>query len=895
MGYSPSPQRALQYQQLLSPVSDLKDGICESPCMVTPIAGDGSSPDFFGGGQGSMDSQDDAESPIQFQILLEGSCVTPVLLRQASNEVRRPRTPRLPRIEIGPEPVSNLAPSLIAIPASRSPSPSLLPPVRLHSPALSLPDMPKPLRISTEMRRATAVQLSPAALKMLASDVPTVSILPSLDGSQYSDLHATSETPPTPIINNSLQGTLDWQNEALPLDFAALQTLQVLPGDYHATSPVDAVQSAQLPAFGFRLPTPPSHDEALGDTQLEDVQSSLAETFYRRPWEDVTEIESFQKAWDFYSSVPTSTPSPAPEVVTRQLRPRPYPFRQDSLPWKEAEKVHTGATEPSGDLPRLLPLPQVEQVDRTSTWLLQQTSLLANLRTPSPPTTAPQTQTPPPVATSPSQGSSPGSHKKSVRFSNNVQTTVIKEEPIDLETIVVMRESAMYRAFQQLSKTAKRRDAFIQGIARSDSVHTDRLTRRAGHIRKLSAGSPTYRKQLPKAGSPITKADAERFEQVDIEEAIEQLNPSRWEVEASNYIHKKKLLISPSGAQLRKGTRTSLKPKQQQVVGGTTNAPSPPAKKQKARILDLGGEAYGWGWHCAEAFPNANVYTVVPRTPIASPTSSDSASPPVPTAPAPPKPKGPPNHRVVPVEHLHKLPFGESKFDVISARSLHQLLRLRPATTAAATADSTSLPSTTPSDPLDEWDATLTECMRVLRPGGHLEFHILDAEVTNPGPAGRRMNSAFSRLARGKGFDTCPGRRFVGRLGRCGFRGVRRCWMVLPAAQQLPEMEGEGEGVEGMGEMGEAVVAGAGVGAVGPGVEGEGDTRSSSQLTGMVGARAWERWLVGMQKEDGRGEGRLLGEVGPFMEEAARVGSGWRYLTGYARKPRAKSVVGGVV
>ena len=54
-------------------------------------------------------------------------------------------------------------------------------------------------------------------------------------------------------------------------------------------------------------------------------------------------------------------------------------------------------------------------------------------------------------------------------------------------------------------------------------------------------------------------------------------------------------------------------------------------------------------------------------------------------------------------------------------------------------------------------------------------------------------------------------------------------------------------------------------------------------MTGMVGSWAWERWMLKLQTEMGL-ESKLDG-VAAAMEEGARMGAAWRYLSGWARKP----------
>jgi hypothetical protein len=148
--------------------------------------------------------------------------------------------------------------------------------------------------------------------------------------------------------------------------------------------------------------------------------------------------------------------------------------------------------------------------------------------------------------------------------------------------------------------------------------------------------------------------------------------------------------------------------------------------------------------------------------------------------------------------------------------------------------------------------------MRVLRPGGYLEFALLDADIVSSGRLGQlsqAMNVEFGYNLKQHGYDSTPTKAFLARVRKAGFGQIRRAWLVLPMSQH----SGNGAPV--------------------------GTTADASYIAGIVGAWAWERWLLKLQKEMGKDENRLLEGVASVMEEGAKTGAGWRYLSGWARKP----------
>lgn len=63
-----------------------------------------------------------------------------------------------------------------------------------------------------------------------------------------------------------------------------------------------------------------------------------------------------------------------------------------------------------------------------------------------------------------------------------------------------------------------------------------------------------------------------------------------------------------------------------------------------------------------------------------------------------------------------------------------------------------------------------------------------------------------------------------------------------------------------------------------------GSTTDVRALTGLVGARMWEQWMLKLNVEMGRSEKRVMGDVAKALEEGGKGNAGWRSLVGWARK-----------
>ena len=63
-----------------------------------------------------------------------------------------------------------------------------------------------------------------------------------------------------------------------------------------------------------------------------------------------------------------------------------------------------------------------------------------------------------------------------------------------------------------------------------------------------------------------------------------------------------------------------------------------------------------------------------------------------------------------------------------------------------------------------------------------------------------------------------------------------------------------------------------------------GSTVNAKAMTGLVGARAWEKWMLKLTREMGGDEEKTLKRIGCALEEGGKGNTGWKCLMGWARK-----------
>lgn len=176
------------------------------------------------------------------------------------------------------------------------------------------------------------------------------------------------------------------------------------------------------------------------------------------------------------------------------------------------------------------------------------------------------------------------------------------------------------------------------------------------------------------------------------------------------------------------------------------------------RVLVIDGLGKDWSYYCALTYPEATVYNLGPGQPV--PTTSDSS------APEPWSTLS--NHRHFNHTSLgDPFPFPKGFFACVVLR----------------------FPSALPTS---VHRSVISECKRVLRPGGFLELSVLDLDLVNMGNRARRavrglkvkMQVADEEISLRNISDE-----IMGLVGRKGFTECNRCFVGVPVAGTLPSPE----------------------------------------------------------------------------------------------------------
>lgn len=746
------------------------------------------------------------------------------------------------------------------------------------------------------------VPMSPAIFSYLQSqEVPSCSAPPSLDGSLSSEQMALMSAPPTPDLGNCSDAEGDNWGSGVQLAPAAMATLQALAGDsddmyeHHEEqlievedlpeqhSPIREMQQTLPPLVTnihrnnsillspdqqrslnsltrLEIPSPGGFFSALSPRarhtwhlvpctpeSAHPPSSTTAEHFYKTPWSSAPIEQIIEVPETMSDGIPTARPILTPKLtkdnLEKVLRPVLHhesseetitgvkahsPVDEDIIP-DEMIKDHYAAYNDKLNTGAVLNL------DRTGMWLAAQSSFLSDLINP--------TEERDDEVALLKRSLSVKSQKseieddtapraKTVRFSEIV--TIAEGEVACPLPAQVRQESAYYRAFQHYMSRSRSHDTFIHRIPRFEALQSQRVSFPAAHRAQLLGKyqlsvvpmSPKRRLSANVArGDEIAPEDPEKLKRDKEFEALSQMLPATWNVLAIKLLNGGRLIAAPVAKRL--AHLSSLGPRASGIP------------RDRARILDLGGMATcDWAWHCASEYPNAKVYTLTTKS-LRQLSNSNI--------------RGPKNHRQVAVDSLVKLPFKDNQFDLISAREVYTILKEKAV------------------NGQDEWAACLKECMRVLKPGGYLDYSIMDSDVVNAGPLGLAKSVEFGFNLKTLGYDPNPTKLFLSRLQSAGFVGMKRAWVFLPMGAKIENkvVQRDSMGVEVKLEL-EAMV--------------QGSTENAASVAGVVGAWAWEKWLLRCKVQTVGMEGTVEG-VQDIIEEGRGCGAGWRVLSGWARKP----------
>lgn len=740
--------------------------------------------------------------------------------------------------------------------------------------------------------------MSPALFSYLQSqeEAPSCSAPPSLDGQDSDALSAISSCP-TPDMGNNSEDEGEWgggvhlQPEAMATlralagmdeEYDEMPTEQVIEVPSRENSPFREMQQSPPPLMTnirrnnsitvspgqqrslnmltkLDIPSPGGFFSALSPRarhtwhlvpcspeSAAPPSSSTAESFYKMPWHSRAPIEQIVEMSETMSDgIPTARPTleqlrldisrpelqhnSSDETVTRipSPLPSPRPFLEDEIVVDEIvrdqETSYAGASISAVNL------------DRTGMWLAAQSSFMAQLINPTEErddeSALLQRVASVKAQKEEAQEAVEGPKRKTVRFSEIADTSA---EPASKELtcpkpILLRQESAYYRAFQQNMVNRRQRDTFVHRIPRFEAMQSQRVSFPAAHRAQLlgkyqlSVVPMSAKRRMSSnvaRGDEFAPEDANKLKSDKEAEAATQMAAATWNVMASKLLNGGRLIAAPVATRLSK--RSSM---------------CPQTAESRIRILDLGGQATcDWAWHCAAEYPHAKVYTVTTKA-LRQLSNSNI--------------RGPSNHRQVAVEKLTRLPFKDGHFDLVSAREIYTILKENGESGE------------------DEWDVCLKECMRVLKPGGYLEFAVMDSDIVNAGPLGLAKSVEFGFSLKTRGYDPVPTKAFVSRLRNAGFANIKRAWVFLPMGAKIDRVEKrDSMGVEVKLEL-EAMVSGS--------------TEGAASVAGIVGGRAWEKWLLRSKVLAGD-ESEMEG-VSDVVEEGRACGAGWRTVNGWARKP----------
>jgi SAM-dependent methyltransferase len=723
------------------------------------------------------------------------------------------------------------------------------------------------------------VPMSPAIYRYLSTHQDTLSLsaAPSLDGSMSSEQLSAMSAPPTPDLGTEEGDTGEGGWGGVQLQPDAMATLQALSGEDFQEQPEQVIEIAQMsptremqqsppPAVSsihrndsiilspdqqrslnsltkLEIPSPGGFFSALSPNSRytwhvvpmaplspHPPSSSTAEHFYKTPWTIEPVVERIVEISETGSEgCPTARPTLLQQDSDETIREFVSPEAEEELDVDEIIGYEN-------DYARKLRESADEFMDRTGLWLSAQTTYMAALINPPEERDDEVAIVKRSLSTKQDAAKalvSAEPAKKSVRFSEFITTTTATialgcplPKPGRLET-------AYFRAFQNYAKRARYRDTYVHCLPRFEAIQTQRVTFPEAHRRQLlgkyqlSVVPMSEKKKRESAnvarGDETPPDDAEKLKREKEFEATEQMRGATWNVMAAKMLNGGRLIAAPVAKRL---ARLSS-------MGPTANG----TPRDRARILDLGGQATcDWAWHCALEYPNTKVYTVTTKA-IRQLSNSNI--------------RGPKNHRQVAVNKLTRLPFRNNQFDLISCRNLYTILK------------------TDGENGEDEYAACLAECMRILKPGGYLEFNVLDSDLVNAGALGQAKSVEFGFSLKRRGYDPLPTKAWIGRLEKAGFVAIKRAWMFLPMGAPTPEKPDRNSNGEEVKVL-EAMVTGS--------------TNAAAGITGLLGGWAWERWMLKLQMESAYKEESLLEGVYDIVEEGRRCGAGWRSLNGYARK-----------
>ncbi|KAI0540061.1 hypothetical protein GGR58DRAFT_499468 [Xylaria digitata] len=175
-------------------------------------------------------------------------------------------------------------------------------------------------------------------------------------------------------------------------------------------------------------------------------------------------------------------------------------------------------------------------------------------------------------------------------------------------------------------------------------------------------------------------------------------------------------------------------------------------KRQSILVIDgLGND--DWSFYAAETYPAANFFNLSPRTPVPQEHQTKSSFPLSPSN----------HHQIQFMSHADKFPFGPDSFTALVFR----------------------FPAVAPEA---HYRNIISEAQRVLKPGGFIEFSILDVDLNNVGSRTRRAVRHLKEQVSIQNSDfylSSTADLILRLLGRKGFVDIKTCRVGVPVASSI--------------------------------------------------------------------------------------------------------------
>lgn len=550
---------------------------------------------------------------------------------------------------------------------------------------------------------------------------------------------------------------------------------------------------------------------ATGSKRPSAPTSAVAEDFYGAPWSNSPSV----KETTFHLPGTPQTDGPPTARQAEFCLPNEHKHEIENV--EDSDMYGSGQTQSAPVAPKRSPGYEYEEtyekelkhaaeanIDRTSNWLSAQTSYLSALRETNPLNDPADYDLASPWSEEEEEHrdgvESPSA--KAIRFLEQASKVATPVEDVFKSPRSPQRtEPVFVDAFHHHQSNKSRTDSFLQASARLDRVNTERLALPFRHVHHLlnihSTKSikeyirPKYRGPChlnPRSSGHHTMTPEQTvFTECERQQsAADGIASAGWSLTAQQQILYQGRLTSSSAAE------RMLAKKCIAFARGT--------KRHPPRILDLGGSSTGsWAWAAAGRWPQAKIITARANSQANPMAHVDVEAPASPSSTI--QPQNPPNHTVTTVAALWRLPYEDNTFDLVSARKLHMYLHVGSISSTCS---------------VDEWELTLRECLRVLRPGGYLDFLTMDSSiatnVSSQRPGMTHMVSAptvvmatispsasigqssfagttpltnthseFTYSLKRNGVDASGGTEtLLSRLNAIGFNGTKRQWLALP-------------------------------------------------------------------------------------------------------------------